>query len=394
MNVLRLGFPPAWRTLVRLLAAGLLLALALPPEARARAMPELPIKVTDLAGREVVLPRAARRLVLGAWVSLDALSLLHPDPVGLVVGWAEGGANTIQPAIVRARYPAVDRIPAIGRGTLDSLSAETIIALKPDLVVLSSFDLQRYGSGPASYPPAFGQLEAAGIAIVVVDFFLQPLENTEPSLRLLGKLIGREAQAEAYIGFYRGRLDRIAGRLADAKQPRPAVFFHAFADRPDCCFTAGPGTVDGMIRAAGGVNIGSERLTGPIGQVSLEFLISRNPDVYVASAIGAPAGLAFGPGIAAERAASGFAALIRRPDLAALGAMAGGRAHGLWHLFVHTPVHVVAIERLAKWLHPRLFADLDPDATLYEINTRYLAAPLDGSFWTDGPPAAPAPTRR
>lgn len=372
----------------------LALATLLPVGAAAQAPAETPIRVTDLAGREVVLARPATRIVLGAWVSLDALSLLHPDPVGLLAGWAEGGANGIQPALLRAKFPAIDRVPVIGRGTLDSLSAEAVIASRPELVVFSTFDAIRYGQGPAALPPALAQIEAAGIAVVIVDFFLQPLTNTEPSLRILGKLLGREAQAEAYIAFYRDHLDRIARRLADAKAPAPTLFFHAFAARPDCCFTAGPGSVDGMIRAAGGRNIGTERLSAPIGQVNLEYLITRDPEVYVASAIGAATGLALGPGITAERAAEEFSTLLKRPDLAALGAVSRGRAHGLWHLFVHTPVHVVAIEVLAKWLHPELFADVAPEATLAEINSRFLAAPLTGTFWTNGVRAGTRPAPR
>ena len=365
--------------LTRVLGLLALLLAALPAQAGADA----PIRVTDLAGRAVVLARPAERIVLGAWVSLDALSLIHPDPVGLLAGWAEGGANGIQPAILRAKFPAIDHVPVVGRGTLDSISAEAIIARRPDLVVASTFDVQRFGSGPAALPPILARLEAAGIPVVVVDFFLEPLAHTEPSLRILGRLIGREAEAEAFIGFYRSRLDRIAGRLAGARPAPRSLFLHAFAARPDCCFTAGPGSVDGLIRAAGGGNVGAERLTAPVGQVSVEFLLTRNPDVYVATGVGAPDGFALGPGVAAGRATEGFAALLRRPDLSALGAVSGRRAHGLWHLFVHTPAHVVAVELLAKWLHPEIFGDVDPRATLHEINSRFLAAPLTGTFWVD-----------
>ncbi len=44
---------------------------------------------------------------------------------------------------------------------------------------------------------------------------------------------------------------------------------------------------------------------------------------------------------------------------------------------------MLAAERLAQWLHPALFADLDPDKTLAEINTRFLAARIEGPLWID-----------
>lgn len=356
--------------------AGLALwpALGAPVEAK-------DIRVTDLAGREVVLKEPAKRIVLGAWVSLDALSLLHLDPVSLLAGWAEGGANAIQPAILRSKFPAIDRVPVVGRGSFEAIGIEPILALNPDLVVLSRFDAYRYSSDAA---PGIAKLEAAGVQVAIVDFFLDPLASTEPSLRILGKLLGREPQAEAFIAFYREHLDRIAARLRGAGSERPSVFLHAFAARPECCFSAGPGTIDGFIRWAGGENIGAEKIPGPVGQLSLEFILTRNPQVYVATTTSDNAdaeAFALGPAVSADRASRSFAKRLESRDLASLDAVVQGRAHGLWHLFVHTPVHVAAIEALARWQHPELFSDIDPDATLREINSRFLAAPLEGTFW-------------
>lgn len=374
--------------LVALLA---LLAVALAPAGLPLAQEAAPgpIRVTDIAGREIVLARPAQRIVLGAWVSFDALSLLHPDPVGLLAGWAEGGANAIQPAILRERFPAIDKVPLIGGGSFESISAEAVIAQKPDLVLLSRFDAFRYG---AEAPPAIAQIEAAGIPVAIVDFFLDPLRNTAPSLRILGKLLGREKQAEAFLAFYGERLAAIEMRLQATATSRPSVFLHAFAARPECCFSAGPGTIDGFIRLAGGHNIGAEKISAPVGQLSREFVLTRNAELYVATGISEGidgSGFALGPGISAERAARGFMTLLERNDLAALGAVSRRQAFGLWHLFVHTPVHIVAIEALAKWTHPDLFAGTEPQETLDEINRRFLAAPLHGTFWTG--PMRPAP---
>jgi iron complex transport system substrate-binding protein len=366
------------------LVLGLLIALLAAPTVRAEA-----IRVTDIAGREIVLAQPAKRIVLGAWVSLDALSLIHPDPVGLLAGWAEAGANAIQPTILRSKFPAIDKVPVIGKGSFEAISIEAVIAQKPDLVLLSRFDAFRFGAEAA---PGLDQLAAAGIQVAIVDFFLDPLNNTEPSLRILGKLLGREVQAEAFLAFYREHLAAIGVKLKQAGSARPAVFFHAFATRQECCFSAGPGTIDGFVRRAGGHNIGAEKLTVPVGQLSQEFVLTRNPDLYVATTIsdGPDAGIfALGPGVEPKRAAESFAKLLQRNDLAAIGAVSRGRAFGLWHLFVHTPVHLVAVEALAKWTHPGLFAELDPQATLDEINRRFLAAPLEGTFWT-----GPAPGKR
>jgi iron complex transport system substrate-binding protein len=74
-----------------------------------------------------------------------------------------------------------------------------------------------------------------------------------------------------------------------------------------------------------------------------------------------------------------------------LSAARNGRAHGLGHLFNDTPAHIVAIEALAKWIHPERFGDLDPQATLNEISARFSAIPLDGAFWIDSAAAKAKP---
>ncbi len=48
-----------------------------------------------------------------------------------------------------------------------------------------------------------------------------------------------------------------------------------------------------------------------------------------------------------------------------------GHAYAIWHLFYNSPFNVVAVQVMAKWLHPGLFADVDPRHTLQEIYRRF-----------------------
>jgi iron complex transport system substrate-binding protein len=340
------------------------------------------IRVTDITGRDVALPEPAKRVVLGPWVSLDALSLLSPDPVALLAGWGGSvNANTYQPAILRTKFPGVEKIPVIGK-SMSTASLESILVLRPDLVVLSRMDV--YGpTGEGAAVPVFGQLVTAGVPVLIVDFFLDPLANTVPSVKMLGQALGLDERANAFAEFYDAHLSAIDRRIAAQGEAlrRPAVFFHAFAARPACCFSAGPGIVDGWISRAGGHNIGADILKAPIGQVSIEYVYAQKPDIYIATASSDPAGsgeFLLGPDIEREIAVSGFRTLTNRADIAAIDSVRNGRAHGLWHMFVHTPLNIVALELLASWIHPELFSDIDPAHTLDEINGSFLAAPVTG----------------
>ncbi|UZF91415.1 ABC transporter substrate-binding protein [Bosea sp. NBC_00550] len=345
-----------------------------------------PVTATDVLGRTVRLAAPARRIVLAQGRQLNALGLLHPDPVSLLAGWGNDleRQNADALARYRARFPAIDALPIVGDGgTANGFSLERAIALGPDLVVLSR-SLAGTRRGPGDLVE---KLEGAGIPVVVVDFFLEPLRDTVPSLRALGRLIGRDEQADKLIAFYEERMQRVASRVAGAT--RPSVFVHAHAGGYDCCMTAGQGTFNEFVHAAGGRNIAAAMLPGATGQIGLEQLISADPDVYVATGgthLAKLGGLVLGLGIGEADAEASFAKLLATPSLSTLTAIEKRRAFGFWHLFNDTPLHVVAIEALAKWLHPERFRDIDPAATLAE-GARFSAIPLDGTLWIAAPAA-------
>lgn len=337
------------------------------------------IRATDILGREVVLDAPATRIVLGEGRHMAVLGLLHEDPVAKVIGWRSDKA--LDPptlAAYRAKFPAIDAIAQVGSGNRD-ISVETIISLDPDLVVLSLMD-----EGDPAMERAREQIEAAGIAVAYVDFFAHPQENSIPSLRLLGTLTDGSARAEEFAAFYETRLARIRDRLADPAIRRPGVFFHVHAAPSNCCSTVGSGVFRDFIETAGGNNIGSEVVQGVLGNVSLEFLIGADPDFYVATGgahMAARGGLVLGSDVSEADARSSFDALIGATGFSALTAVQEGRAYGVWHLFNDTPSHIALIEYLAKAFHPELFQDVDPAATLREIETRFSPVEVPGTWW-------------
>lgn len=365
----------------RIRAALALIVVLLVSCAGARAEP---IVLTDVLGRTVTLQAPAKRIVLAQGRHMNALALLHPDPVSLVVGWASDLKLDVATFdLYRRRFPAVERIADVGTGTFASFSTEKAMSLEPDLVVVSRYsDSGGRGSEAGSLVKHF---EKVGIPVVVADFFIAPLKETEASLVLLGKAIGREDAARSFNAFYRERLDRIAARLRAPDLKRPRVFMHVHAGGPSCCFSPGRGVFDDFIRAAGGHNIGADVLPGATGELSLEYVASARPDVYIATGgtyQRRTGGFVVGSGVAPADARRSLAVTLERLNLQAISTLDPARLHGMWQLFNDTPVHVVAVELLAKWLHPDLFADLDPAATLAEINRRFLAVPLDGTYWT------------
>lgn len=337
------------------------------------------VTFTDIAGRQVELPHPARRIVLADGQLLTALSLLEPDPTQQVVGWAENLLR-YDPATYdqyKRRFPAIADIPSVGGTTADTFSVEKVLSLEPDLVIIPLW----FGVSSSLET----QLSAAGVAVAYLDFFNDPLKNTISSIRMLGQAIGREDRAEAYVDFYKSHMRRIADRLVAANVAPSKVFLHARAGGWECCWSAG-GRVGEFIEFAGGENIAKPVVRGMTGQVSLEYVLSQNPEVYIAAGgadLPGSGGFAIGPGVPQATVQSALEAARQEPGIGSLGAFASGRAHALWLFFFHSPTNVVAVEVMAKWFHPDLFADLDPQRTLAEINQRFLAVPMEGTYWAD-----------
>ncbi|MCB4771669.1 ABC transporter substrate-binding protein [Ancylobacter sp. Lp-2] len=337
------------------------------------------IALKDVTGREVTLAKPASRIVIGDGRFLLALALVHPDPVSLVAGWPRD-INRLGRSAYEAwqkKFPAINDIPQTSAANA-AISVERIIAAKPDLALFS------LGATPSDEERA--RLEAAGIPVAVVDFFVKPLDNMEASLRLIGAAVGREAQAEAFIAFRRQHFDVVRSRVATLPpEKKPRLFFEAHAAMTaDCCNSPGRGNIGEVIAAVGATNIGASVISGAFGKLNLEYVIAQDPQVYVAtggSHMEGTAGLLIGPEYSAERARETLAGLIKRPGFDGMSAVRNHRVYGLAHQMLNSPLDVLTLEVLARWAHPELFADLDPDATLAEINARFLAVPVAGPNW-------------
>ena len=359
-------------------AALALPSLTMPSLARAQATP---VAARDLLGRDVALPRPARRVVCLPGRLLAVLNLLHPDPASLLAGWSgdmRSGA-VAEYAVWRARFPALDAVPLLGQGTVpEPGTVERMLALDADLVLLSR------ASATASGGAVLRSLDAAGLPYAVVDFFASPLRDTLPSLRILGTLLGRAEQAAAFTAFYAEALSRVRDRVAGLAT-LPKLMMHAHAGGTACCNSPGQGTFNDLIRAAGGHNIGADVLPGAVGPLTLEYLLTEDPAVYVATggSYNGRGGVLLGAGIAEDAARASLAEVIARDRLGALTAIRDGHAHALWHGCNDNPSHVIAIEALLRWLHPDRAGGIDPRSSLDTLNTRFAAVPMQGTYWVD-----------
>ncbi|WDD94507.1 ABC transporter substrate-binding protein [Burkholderia sp. FERM BP-3421] len=381
-------FSPPRRALLRCAPATALL-MSVPRAWGARA--SAPV-IEDIAGRRVHFARPVRRLLLGDGALAYALPLLRPDaPFANVVAWGANfrAADLDSYRAYQRRFPAIAGIPTFPDSTLEAVSAELAISLAPDAVLLN------LSSRPAAESSGLvAHLAEAGIPVLYVDFRTRLFANAARSMRILGELLDCRARAEAFLRFRQAQIDRVTTRLA-RRDARPLVMVERAAGLyGDCCLSYGNGSFGELVGAAGGTNLGTAFLHGHFGTLHPEQVIASDPDVVLVTganwSLYAPAGdwVNLGPGADPAEGRARLGRLMARPGYRTLRAVRNGRVYAIWHAFYDNPYHFIALQRLATWLHPQRFADLDPDATFRELHERFLPVPYQPGYWL-GPEAAP-----
>src|SRR5690606_14375663 len=103
---------------------------------------------------------------------------------------------------------------------------------------------------------------------------LHPFKNTIPSMELLGKVLGREKQANEYIAFYKSHYNKIEQRLKGKNLPRPKVYMEMIRGE-NLVGSPGKGNLGEFIDFVGAHNIGADILPGEVGTLNMEYVIRQ-----------------------------------------------------------------------------------------------------------------------
>jgi iron complex transport system substrate-binding protein len=214
------------------------------------------ITIVDRLQRKVVFTTTPHRIVS---LSPSTTELLFELGLGeFIVGVTE-----------HCNYPeAALSITKMGKGTLEGISREAIINVRPDLIVCK-WD---------SHQPLVETFERLGIPILGLG--PENLSELFEEATLLGRITHHDERADALIQSMRQRLDRIQAALhAKIGQNRKRVFYEVW-DLP--LMTAGPDSFIGeMLSLAEVDNIFADTTTR-YPRVSSEIVVERDPEVILA----------------------------------------------------------------------------------------------------------------
>ncbi|MHA0960003.1 ABC transporter substrate-binding protein [Enterobacter cancerogenus] len=341
-----------------------------------------PVTVKDLDNRTVTIEHKPQRIILQDGRDIFTLALLERDnPFASVVAWNNlpKKQDTETWNVLKRKWPEAEKILDMKFSDQGNVDLETMISRQPDLMIA-----QLRAKPSLVQTGVLEKLDALHIPVIFVDYELHPVENTLPSIALLGNVLGQTARAQAYIDFYQQRLDTLHQRLAGIAK-KPLVFIEPIAGvgglDNGCCFTHARNGWGGLVEAAGGINIGSQLLPGATGNISVEKIISMNPDYYLMTGSKRPgkgtAVIPFGYNVPAGDVTAAFTALLSRQGVSSIPAVAEGHTGALYHHFYNNPYNIIAIEALSKIFYPTQFKDVDPLADYHTIITRFTHIPDD-----------------
>ncbi|WP_236016083.1 ABC transporter substrate-binding protein [Brucella endophytica] len=335
------------------------------------------ISIKDIAGRDVEVNVPVKNVILGEGRQVYFTAILDRDnPFQRVVGWRDDlpKADPETYSAYLAKFPSIAKLPTFGGMKEGTFDVEQAVSLKPDAIIMN------IDAKTATEEAGFvDKLAKVGIPVIYIDFREKPMEHTEASVRIIGKLFGKEDKAEEFVKFRAENIAKVTDVLAKANPPKPLVFIErAGGYSDDCCMSFGDENFGKMVEIAGGRNLAKGIIPGTFGAVNPEQVIASNPDQIIITGGNwegyVPGGKWVGVGYGADEklARQKLEALTKRPAFTGVKAVNDGNVHAIWHQFYNNPYQFVAIQEIAKWLHPDLFADLDPVATFKELHERFL----------------------
>ncbi|WP_431282548.1 ABC transporter substrate-binding protein [Humitalea sp. 24SJ18S-53] len=348
-------------------------ALPLPAFARNRT-------ITDALGREVTIrPRPERVVVMFNYEEFTAIAG--------TAGWDRVvGMNRVvwegwRPAIF-SRYgaviPALARMPDVGNTDEGSFSAEKVISLRPDLLMMPAWAW-------TAAETVRNQIAAAGIPVLVFDYNAQTLDRHIASTLAIGAAMGSEARAAALADRYRRNIDILdrVGRVAGAT--RPKIHLELGQGGMEVIGNSySPATMWGRIFETLGVqNIAQGRVPGNFGPIAAEAVLASNPDyIYIGASswLNRPKAVRTGHDVTPEEARRGLAPYATRPGWAGLAAIRHGELHAIEHGLCRTLFDDTAMLYIARRAWPGAFEGMDPVAALAEYHARFLPVPFSGTW--------------
>jgi len=274
----------------------------------------------------------------------------------------DGGQSLVGRGSVSTFPSYVMNITEVGRNS-NSPDLELIIELSPDLVIadtMLSADDQK-------------SLEDAGIP-VMIERFMSP-DRIMTAIKNMGMVMGKKERASEINDFIEKNQKLLQERTADLKPvDMPAVFYESSPTKPYNTFSSSS-SFDDIVVSAGGINIagdlGNESISSP--EVTPEWILQVDPDVILQRE---PSDDDY----TQDDLKALRETIISREELKDVQAVKDGRVYVISGKVATGVRSIVGELYLAKWFHPNLFSDIEPEAVHEALIKEFYNLDLEGEY--------------
>jgi iron complex transport system substrate-binding protein len=309
---------------------------------------ETEMTIVDCDGMNVTVHKPIKKIAVIADSTVEALRILNAKD--RIVGIDEKTRKDVPTFL-----GDLMKLPSIGERTEPQV--EKIIELHPDLVIL----------GPRQWHGYDLEKKLNGTGIDVARLWLANSDVVLSEMFILGYLLDEKDRAEDYREWHDGIIDGIEEKVSSIpEEKRPSVFW----DRPGKTTCGGNSSYQRTLSVAGGRNVAFDLAAYP--EVDPEWVLLKDPDAVL--------GLSFNGGYESNNQTplvTRYNEITGAAGFDSLRAVKDGKVF-ITHYIIHVnPGYPIGAAYLAKWLHPDLFSDLDPEAIHQEYLDRFQGIEFD-----------------
>lgn len=311
------------------------------------------VTIIDSAGNKVEVPCPANRIITLTTDNTEAMIAL--GAADKLVGVSDGSGKY---------YGIEDKLENIAQvGNFKEPNLEKIAELKPDVVL---------GYESSIEIGIKDKLQEMGIPFVVCE--CGEFDNFQHDIELIGKILGKEDEAKDLLSFHHSIVDMITDRTKDIRfDQRPRVYLVlGFSQGGRPYTTYGKDSDIGYyLDAVKAENIASE-LSTQYPKVSPEWLLTQdNIEMIIDCCGSATVDSTPEPLIAIKEET-----YLHNPVFANIKAVREGRVHVIGRKVYKGIRFPIGLLYFAKWCHPDLFEDIDPESYHSDYLQKFLGVKL------------------
>jgi len=251
-------------------------------------------------------------------------------------------------------FPEVSKVTNVGGVPPDN---EKILELSPDLLIATGGTCARQADIEKVFEGTDVTIARFKFGSIVPSDDKQTMEE---QIKSLGYILEKDDEAELFVDFIQDNIDKIKEKTSDIPEDeKPKVYIGVSSSLYKTCGKDSSTTP--ICALAGGKNIAAD-LSGCWPVVDPEWVVEQNPDIIlrIPSVSVVPSG--YETDDPSEMAAA-REDILNRPELANVNAVKNGQVYILsYRIGSSGPSTIVGVVYMAKWFHPELFKDLDPQA--------------------------------